>query len=167
MNKSILVLILFLASVTARSQVNYEKLDYYMYLFIKNIEWPDSINTDLFIVGVLGEGEAIPNIMDLEKNQPFFDKRIKVNHFDSVEDMDFCHMLFVPSSLNTPVKKILEKVSVHTLLVTEVPGQAFEGSGINIYWENKGKDIYFELNRSAFRRSGLKILPQLVSMSSH
>lgn len=153
-------------SVTSFGQEHYHKLDYYMYLFAKNIDWPDSVMDEYFYIGVLGETDANKNLQDLADHQKMKYLPIKIKTFANPEEISFCHLLFLPDALSESMPKVLKHMSLNTLLVTETPGKAVLGSGINISWINKYENINYEINKAAFRKAGLRISSQLTSSSA-
>ena len=166
MRRLVLVGILVSCAFTVLSQDHYQKLDYYMYLFAKNIEWPDTLYNDFFYIGVLGHSEANSHLQDLADHERMKDMDIKILVFDNMEDIEFCHLLFLPETEGDIIKKVINKISIHTLVVTELPGSAVKGSGINIHWLQKGNKIHYELNKAAFRKGGMTISRQLLSSSA-
>ncbi len=168
MRKIVFVLIFMIAwASNASAQEHYHKLDYYLYLFAKNIQWPDSLETDNFVIGVLGETDANSHLFDLAEHQEIRGLKIKVKEFQSPSDIDFCHLLFIPDALSDKIPQAMKLMSLNTLLITETPGQAVLGSGINIEWMKHYEKIHYEINKAAFRKAGLKINPELLASSAY
>ena len=69
MRKIIVIFILVMGFMPLMGQERYHKLDYYMYLFAKNIEWPDSLLEDNFIIGVMGDTDANQHLVFLADNE--------------------------------------------------------------------------------------------------
>ena len=160
MNKLSLTILflLFIGLTNANSQIRYGKLDYYTYLFIKNIEWPKETLQDTFRIATFGETEANGKLKILADKQRLKGLPTELLVFHSIDEIKDCHTLFIPRKYDEFIESIVKKVKKHTVIITERPGHAFKGSAININWDSEfSTNMHFEVNSSAFSKGGLKM----------
>jgi hypothetical protein len=144
----------------AQAQQDYRFHSVFMYNFTKYIQWPSSVQTGDFIIGVLGNSPIVKELEKMAENKTVGSQKISVKKFKSVADISPCQMLFIPSADSRDFESALEKLKGKpTLILTEKNGLGQKGSGINfVLVDGKWK---FELNENATKDAGLKVSKEL------
>jgi len=166
MKRSFLLLFLCMMvfSTTYAQKEKYQSL--FIYNFTKYIKWPDSYNSDKFVIGVIGNSEIFGslNTMATSKKKTASGKNMVVKKFSSVSEIDDCNILFVSQNVAGELGQIDSNTSSKpVLIITDSPGLATQGSIIN-FIEKDGK-IKFELNESKASSRGLVVSGSLTSLA--
>ncbi len=138
----------------------------FIYNFAKFIEWPLSSFQDEgspFIVGVLGKdpfGEALAVIQGKKVGK----RDIGVKHFDRLDSLGKCHILYISASEKDRLQKIFKMTEKWKVLtISDFSGFCQAGGNINFFIEEKR--VRFEINLDSAQRNGLKISSQLLKLS--
>lgn len=134
----------------------------FIYNFTRQIQWPNLHNHAEFVIGVYGKNhpltaELIASVGDRKVGG----RNIKVVEFASVEEIGFCHMLFVPNSRTSHLSRISASLSGSpVVLVTEVQGRQPAESVINLSVE--GNKMGFHINEGVAKQRNLMLSSQLL-----
>ena len=137
----------------------------YIYNFTKYIEWPDSYHQGNFVIGFMGSNSALlNNLSEMSKTKKVGSQNIEIRNITTVGDADKFHIIYILNDNSPQLTEVLNKVKKKsTLIVTDKPGLAKQGSGINfVIVENKQK---IELNKLNIEKYKLKVATTLVDMS--
>ncbi len=135
-----------------------------IYNFTKYIEWVDDDTTDSFEIGIIGDSDIIFLLQEIAKKELVDNRKIEVIHFQDINDINNCHILFISASENNSLSDILQKVKDNNILtVSDSMGFAQEGVGINFIIVDK--KIKFEINNSAIDQAGLHVSSQLLKLA--
>ncbi|HAA15635.1 MAG TPA: DUF4154 domain-containing protein [Cytophagales bacterium] len=150
--------LLFLA-VPGQAQ-DYKFHSYFFHNFAKYTQWPTEYRSGDFVIGILGDSKIRQPLEQLAREKQIRSQKIVVKEYSSIDDIGWCHILFIPFDRSTDLQGVLGKVQGQpTLVVTEKPGLGRQGSGINFVLVN-GR-WQFELNRSAVENAKLKVSSEL------
>ena len=150
----------FIAGASAQNEM-FKAL--FMYNFTKDIDWPDSYKQGDFVIGVLGNSEIIAELNKIAQKKKVGGQQIKVKKFTAVNDIEKCNILYLPENKSSQLSAALEKLTDKpTLIITDKPGLAQEGAGINYVTVDGGQK--FEINRNNIQARGLKINSFLLSL---
>lgn len=169
---SIVLLIILSISTAFTPNTSSQKVDtnakikaVFIYNFTKYIEWPQEYKTGEFTIGILGENSALFTELDkmskLKKvsNQPFV-----IKSFASASQLDNPHILYIPEDSTDQLRKAIDQLKgKSTLIVTEKPGLAKQGSTINFVVQ--GSMQKFELNKSNATQRNLKVASALENLA--
>ncbi len=157
--KALLFSSLVFFSLQAQAQ-DYKYHPSYIYNFTKYIQWPTSYQSGDFVIAVLGDSPIIQELERMAENKSVGSQKFIIKKFKSVSEISKCHMLFIPVSKSKELSQALSVLAGQsTLVLTEKPGMASEGSGINfVLKEGKWK---FELNKEATDKNSLKVSSEL------
>jgi hypothetical protein len=152
-----------LASVPSRE---YQIKAAFLYNFAKFVDWPPEAFRDEnapFVIGILGVdpfGEAFDSL----KEKPVRSRRLAIQRFTRVEEIEGCHMLYVSPSARQALRSVLDALrNSPTLTVSELDGFAQQGGMIGfVTVDNK---IHFDINQSVAGRHRLKISSQLLKLA--
>lgn len=153
-----------IVSVNHAQKEKYQSL--FIYNFTKYIKWPDSYNSDKFVIGVLGNSAIFTSLseMALAKKKTGNGLVIEVKKYSSVDEIDGCNILFVSENAIDNLGQIDSRTSTKPILVvSDSPGMATKGSVIN-FVELDGK-MKFELNESKAFGKGLIVSGSLISLA--
>lgn len=137
----------------------------FIYNFTRYIEWPAEYKTGNFVINLFGTNSAVlAELNNMAKTKTVGTQKIEIKNTTSLEGIGKCHILYVTPDVATPMKDILAKLKgKSTLIVTEKPGQAKDGSAINfVVVDNRQK---FELNQSNAEKYNLKVSSSLVALA--
>lgn len=147
----------------------------------KFVTWPDSVapNRDRpLVIGVLGRDQfmeggvnQLDRIVAVERAKG---RPIIIRRFDSAENYEPCHMLFVSDA---PAETSVERTMVDrlaaakkltegkpVLVVGQSLGLARQGATANMLFDRATNLIRLELNPDAASRAGLKLAPDLLRL---
>lgn len=137
----------------------------YIYNFTKYINWPDKYKEGNFVIGVLGTSTFYNDLTILLSTKTVGNQKFEIKSFMAAESISgTCHILFVPSENSSMLPVVLKKMkSKNTLIITEKPGLAKQGSAINFVVQNNKQK--FELNKSNIEKYSLKVSSTLSALA--
>ena len=153
------------ASAPGKVDTNAKIKAVFIYNFTKYIEWPSDYQSGVFTIGILGKNEALFKELDnMSKVKKVANRTFSIKQINSLTEMEKPHILYIPKdsemSLSTAAEHVKNK---STLLVTEKPGLAKQGSAINfIIVGNRQK---FELNKANVESHNLKVAAVLENLA--
>lgn len=146
--------------MTSSSQSNFKVYSGFIYHFTKYTQWPASMQSGDFVIGVIGSEGMNKEMSSLAAQKKVGSRAIKVKSFATASEVERCHILFLPKEKSSDLSAVAAKAkSNNSLLVTESDGAAKNGSIIN-FIEANGK-VRFELNLAAAKAHELKISSDL------
>ena len=158
------IMAVLLVSIVANSsaQVNYKIHSLFMYKFTQYIEWPAGEGD--FVIGVVGNSPIIAELEAVATTKKVNTRTIVIKKMAASADFSACQMVFVSEGQSSSVAGIAAKISGKPiLLVSENPGAAKKGAGINfVIIDDKMK---FELNKAAVEKQGLKVSGDLTKLA--
>ena len=170
LRKSVLKLLaIFVFCMVSFTTSTFAQKERYQSLFIFNftkyIKWPESYNSDKFVIGVIGNSTVYDALADMAptKKAPS-GQSIEVKKYNSPEEIGECHILFVSQNVAGEMETIDSITSSKpVLIITESPGLATLGSIINFV--EKDDKIKFELNESKAQSRGLAVSRALADLA--
>ncbi len=137
----------------------------FIYNFTKYIDWPDKYKEGSFVIGVLGTSSFYNDLTTLLSSKMIGTQIFEIKSFASAESVaGICHILFVPAEHSAMLPDILKKVkNKSTLIITEKPGLAKQGSAINFVVANNKQR--FELNKTNVEKYNLKVSTTLSALA--
>ena len=159
-----IALILFLGTIINLNAQVPKLQSIFIYNFTKYIEWPISVRSGDFVIGILGNSPIEAELNNLAAAKKVGSQSIVIKKYKTIDEIGTCHILFIPSSKSAELSKIISKIGQkNTLVITEKEGMANKGSSINfVIRENKQK---FELNMANTSKMGLKISSSLQQLA--
>ena len=153
-----------LATGQMRQVPEYHLKAVFLHRFASFVDWPSTSPSDsTFTIGILGSdpfGEAL----DVIETQRVGGLPIEVKRFSRLDELENTHILFVSSSANHLLGRILVAVGDHaTLTVGEAAN--FASNGGIIRFITRDRQIRLEVNRCAAERAGLHISALLLQMA--
>jgi len=134
----------------------------FIYNFTKFIEWPASQRQGDFVIGVLGSSPLTTELQIIASKKKVGSQNIVVKTFASVDAVDYCNILFIPSGKSVQLGNVLAKVTGRNILVvTDKPGLCLQGAGINFI--SDGDKLKYEVNKNNLVKKGLVVNNALLS----
>lgn len=145
----------------------YEVKAGFLYNFSLFVRWPDSAfegPSSPLIFGVYGE-DPFGSVLDRTlAGKRVGEREILIRRFDRLQDIQSCHLLFIPRSSAQELRRIFARFAQRpVLLVGEQAGFASEGGLINFYLEKSR--VRFEINPEEARRRELRISSKLLGLA--
>jgi hypothetical protein len=163
----ILLFVMAVISNMSFSQMGIPKAQaMFIFNFCRLIEWPISCRTGTFKIAVLGTSTVADELEIYTQGKKIGSQDIQIIRFKSPEEINSCHILFVPfarSKQLTEISSALQAAGKSVLIISEKNGALNEGSAINfIIREDKLK---FELKGENASRNGIKVSSKLQEMA--
>jgi len=146
----------------------YEIKAAFVYNFIKFVEWPEEI-TELYpeiSIAILGRdpfGETLDNLI---KGKSIKDKKLSVYRYSDIEDIHFCHVLFISKSEEKNLKLIFAHLKEKSILTVGESSDFLKHGGI-IKLLEKDNRVRFEINLQQANASRLKISSRLLRLAEN
>jgi hypothetical protein len=138
----------------------------FLFNFTKFVEWPPEAFADPgvpIVLGVLGNNPVTELLIETAAGKTVNGRAVIVQQFKEGQDPRTCHILFVSSSQEKRVPKILERLKGSPILtVSETSGFARSGGMINFIVE--GNKVRLEINLDATARARLKISAKVIAV---
>ncbi len=139
----------------------------FLFNFVKFTEWPPaafSNATAPLVIGVLGDdpfGSALDDLMNGERINGRF---IVINRFQSGDDANACHVLFVSRSEKDRLSRLLEELKQKPVLtVSDLDQFCQQGGMINLVL-SAGNTVKPEINPDAARSVSVQISSKLLNL---
>ncbi|MEM7784386.1 MAG: YfiR family protein [Planctomycetota bacterium] len=141
----------------------------YLYNFCKYFAWPDASFADKesdILIGVLGN-DSLGNQLDLLAEKRKARKRsIVIHRFETMEDYQPCHLLFVPSRVTTEdlISAVETTDKAPLLIVSDGHVPPGHGAVVTFFWKDD-KTIGFEIDLNAAHRRRLEVSAKLLKIA--
>jgi hypothetical protein len=136
----------------------------FIYHFTKYFQWSFSDTSGAFEIAIIGNSNIIDPLKEIAEKRLVKGRRIEIKRFQDVEDIDACHILFIPVSETNQLDKILQRVKTENIL-TISDSKGFANRGVAINFVLVKEKIKFEINSRALERAGLQASSQLQKLA--
>ncbi|SRR6266511_1208512 len=158
-----LALLITLVSLVPRGlgQVSkeYDLKATFLYNFAQFVDWPPEAfpgAENPLVIGILGEDPFGQTLDDIVKNEVVKDRKLVVQRYQRVEEINTCHILFISRSEGARLPQILSSLKGRTILtVGETDGFATQGGIVRLIMEKNR--IRLRINIDAAKASKLTI----------
>lgn len=137
----------------------------YIYNFTKYIEWPNEYKDGNFVIGVYGtNAPLLGELNKMAASKMVGSQKLEIKNIMVPSDAAQCHIIYILNDNSGQIAEVITKIKGKSaLIVTDKPGMAKQGAGINFsIVENKQK---IELNRANIEKYKLKVASTLVEMA--
>lgn len=157
-------LLLLTQSGLKAQSTDYKFHTVFIYNFTKYIKWPDDAPSGNFVIGVVGKSGITAPLQEMAASKNVNGKPIEVKIFNSVAEIQGCHMVFLPSDKSKELAAMRSKLANEpTLIISEKNGLAQQGSDINfVLSDGRWK---FEVNQATTEMHKLKISQELIKFA--
>ena len=160
------------------SASEYQLKAVFLYNFAKFVEWPSESFADArapIILGILGKDPFGTTIDQIIKSKTVKDRKLTIKRFEKIKDLRAsfagkrekgaaCHILFISSSEEEYLAKILEILKASSVLTVGEMEKFTQRGGMIIFTVKENK-IRFEINLDAAKRAELKISSKLLKLA--
>lgn len=148
---------------TSDTETEYRIKALYLFNFAKETEWAafcfPSSSTPM-IIAIVGEDPFGGVIDGALAGKKIGSRSIVIKRFDTVDDIDMCHILFVSESEQKNMDRVVEAAKFwYALTVADFRPFAEKGGIINFIIQNER--IRIEYNPAAARDSFIKVSPEI------
>lgn len=164
----IFFLIVFLKlSPTNAQQSNVAKAEaMFIYNFARLIQWPEDYRSGIFVIGILGTSDVYGELQKYTQGKKVGFQDIEIKRYRNTEEIDRCHILFIPFTRGTNMNEVIDKVNNFSTLIISERRDAIEmGAAINFLIEETR--LQFELKEENATKYGLRISARLRDMATN
>ncbi len=141
----------------------------YIYNFARYIRWPQNAFADgeaPFVIGILGDAPFGDSLERLAESRKIQNRSIDILRFRTPGDYEPCQILFITASANEAERReiVARSGDAPVLIVSESPGFAENGSGINFYYD-VDNTIGFEINVDNLKKRHLSVDARLLKLA--
>lgn len=161
---AIFLMLFCFSSRSYAQETNYKAYSVYIYNFIKYIEWPENTKKGDFVIAVIGNSPINIELKTLATSKKANGQTIVIKQYNTVDEVEKCHILYIASSKSNVLKAAMEKTkNMSALLIAEREGLAKKGAGIN-FVTLEDDTLKFEVNKKVIEAHNLKIPAILVKL---
>ena len=135
--------------------------------FTRFIDWPageSPDSTETFVLGVVGENPFGETLDELPALTTIKGRPLEIRYYESAEEVDDCHLLFVARTESTSLPAIVRK-SREEKILTVGDGEGFARRGTMLNFVLAGEYVRFEINREAAESAGFRISSRLLKLA--
>jgi len=136
----------------------------FIYHFTKYIKWSDFDTSEAFNIAILGDSDIVIPLREIARIRSVDDRKVTIKRFQTVEDIDACHILFISESMKNQIDTILQTIGDENIL-TVSSSEGFADKGVAINFVIVHGKIKFEMNSHALERAGLRASSQLKKLA--
>ena len=158
-----------LFTIVVSNKSNAQSTDYkayclYVYNFMKYVEWPEEESKGDFIIGLIGDSQISDDLKIVASNKKLKGRKIIFKTFKAVEDIAFCHLLYVSSSKSSAIKTINQKfANKPVLIVGEREGTVYKGAALSFLTTDED-ELKFDISKKELENHKLKIASSLIKL---
>jgi hypothetical protein len=145
----------------------YEIKAAFIFNFAKFIEWPQKVlgeTNGSFIIGILGRDPFGGALEQTIGGKTVKGKSIFIRRFRQLDDLQYCHILFISESEKDNLPAIFDKIKYESILtVGDMPEFARNGGMISLYTEENR--VRFAVYIKATERANLKLSAKLLNLA--
>jgi hypothetical protein len=157
------------ARLLAQGSTEYELKAVMLFNLARFVEWPAKAFAETnspIIIGVLGRNPFGDTLVEAVRGENVNGRPIVVEHYDNLQSLKPCHILFISSSERSRLDSILAKLKGRpTLSVSEIDGFTKIPGGMIRFYTNDQKKIRLRLNLESTHAEGLDVSSQLIRVA--
>jgi hypothetical protein len=154
-------------NLPAQTPREYEVKAAFLYNFVQFVEWPADAFSDAqspVVIGILGDDPFGASLDDIVRDEKVNNRPLVIRHYQRVEDIKDCQILFISQSENRRLEEILAGLKDRSILtVGDTDGFARRGGMIRFVTENN--KIRFRINVKAAKTANLTISSKLLRLA--
>lgn len=141
----------------------------YLYNFSRYFDWPTDAFDDAqghFVIGVLGKDPLGRQLDKLAQKKKIKNRKIVIQRFDSIEQLQSCHLLFITSSVtNDEFQAAIDKTKQASILVvSEHPWTKAKGSSIHLFVD-QADTVGFAIDIDVVNSQKLQVSAKLLKLA--
>lgn len=161
-----LLLLLVLPLLCQKQMEEYQLKALIVSRFFDFVTWPPDIenNTDRFVIGVIGDTPILEHRQKIYERVKIPGRTIVIRELTNIDRVVDCHALIIAGTESKRLSDILALTGGKPILsISDTEGFGEKGVLINLY--RLGKNVKFEINYAAVRRSGLVFSSKLYKLA--
>jgi hypothetical protein len=161
-----LLLLLVLPLLCQKQMEEYQLKALIVSRFFDFVTWPPDIenNTDRFVIGVIGDTPILEHRQKIYERVKIPGRTIVIREITNIDRVVDCHALIIAGTESKRLSDILALTGGKPILsISDTEGFGEKGVLINLY--RLGKNVKFEINYAAVRRSGLVFSSKLYKLA--
>ena len=135
--------------------------------FAQFTDWPTNAfdaPDSPFVVGILGNDPFGDLLDDAVRDETVNGRKFKVEHYQRVEDIKTCHILFISESETRRLDKIVSDLKGKPILtVSDIDNSAYRGVCVRFLTENN--KIHLRINLDSLKDANLVMSSKLLRVS--
>lgn len=139
----------------------------FLYKFARYVEWPAEAfegEEDPIVIGVLGEDPFGSTLDRMVQGKKALSRDLWVRRFARLENLEFCHILFISSSESRRLEQILKRLEgKSTLTVGEMELFCRDGGMIQLAVE--GEMLKLKIRPDIAKKAGIRIKSKLLNLA--
>lgn len=148
----------------------------FLYNFINFVDWPKEKvvdSNDLITIGIIGT-DPFGRAFEPLKDKQVKGKKVQIKRYiglkettlsgDKVETIRKCHLLFICRSEKEHLKKVVNVVKDHSVLLVGDMDEFLESGGI-INFVIEDQKVHFEINNTTAKKAKLSIRSKLLRLA--
>jgi hypothetical protein len=137
----------------------------FIYNFTKYIEWPSEMGGNDFQIGVLGDRDILGHLNEIASKMKVGSKSIKVNFYTSVDEIPFCHIVFINATHTMDIPAYAKKTKGMKVLIIGDKEKAYQ-KGACINFIKKNGNLNYEISKSNMDAQELKYVSTLNTLGT-
>lgn len=165
MKRTIITLFLFLTVISMNGQTSIPKAQaMFIYNFSRLINWPAAYRSGPFVIGVVGKSSTGNEIQTFLSGKKVGSQAVVIKTFAKAEQVDKCHILFVPFNETRNMEIINSKVgSNNTLIIGEKTSSLDNGATIS--FSVVANSLKYEIKPDNGKKAGLTLSSRVSEMA--
>jgi hypothetical protein len=164
------ITLVFASAVNGRTQgpSEYQVKAAYLYGFGRFVEWPASspaASGTAFVLCVLGADPFGRVIDEVAANAVMKEEPVRIHRISRLDESEPCHTLFISSSEDVQVAKLLEGLN-HRAVLTVSDAPQFAQRGGMIGFSVESNRVRFTVNLGAAKDAGLTLNSELLRVAA-
>jgi hypothetical protein len=136
----------------------------FIYNFTNFFQWPISVRSGDFVIGVIGSDNLYDALSDYTKGKKVITQNIAVKKFSNASNASDAHILFVSKFKVKQLDNLSKGDIKNTLLISDSQKGIEKGAAINFI--QVGNRLRFEFASSNVSKSGLKFSSRIKDMAA-
>jgi hypothetical protein len=131
--------------------------------FAKGMQWPENVSKGNFIIGIYEYPPLASELSAYVSSTKLGARSIEIKEIGSPDEIEKCHMLFIPAYKTKRLPEILTAIeNKPVLIISNKMDYAKKGAGINFVLVDG--ILKYEINSKAIEKRGVKISANLKGM---
>jgi hypothetical protein len=136
----------------------------FIYNFTNFFQWPNSVRSGDFVIGVVGSDDLFYELKDYTKGKQVITQNIAVKKFSNASNASDSHILYVSKYKVNQLDKLSKEDVKNTLVISDSQKAIDKGAAINFVLA--GNRLRFEFAASNVMQSGLKFSSRIKDMAT-
>ena len=131
---------------------------------MKYVEWPEEESKGDFIIALIGDSKISDDLKRLASSKKLKNRNIVFKTFKAIDDITFCHLLYVSASKSSAIKTInLKFANKPVLIVGEREGAVYKGAALSFVTTDED-ELKFDISKKELENHKLKIASSLIKL---